>query len=54
MKNKNKSRWKIVGYALIILFASVFLFIRIVRPMYRFKHSTTVVQDKNLQAENQK
>jgi len=36
MKNRKTNGWKIVGYVFIILFAIIFLFARIVRPLYHF------------------
>lgn len=51
MKNKHKKGLKTVVYVLIILFAFVFLFMRIIRPLLRYKHHSTVLHIKNQQAE---
>ena len=38
MKNQRKKGLNIVGYVFLILFAILFLYIRIVRPLYPKKH----------------
>jgi len=53
MKKQQNKGWKIVGYVFIILFVFVFLFARIVRPLYRFRHSSILIQDKKPQVINQ-
>ncbi|MHB9141086.1 MAG: energy transducer TonB [Paludibacter sp.] len=54
MKKQSNKIWKIIGYILIVLFALAFLYSRIRRPLYQYKHSSTMVHNKNLQVEEQK